>query len=483
MNRWILISLIFIPVIVLPGVLYSSPEKETIQDESSDSPNSSEFFKNSYPIILVHGFMGFERNPENRFFYWGGSKDLQEELKQEGFDVRTASAGPVSSNWDRACELYAYIKGGRVDYGKTHSEKFGHARYGRTYRGIYPEWGETDPETGEINKIHIVSHSMGGQTARMLAQLLWEKTNTEFTEGVNPSVLFTGSHPWISSITTISTPHDGTSLTRAVKRNPRVVYDILINLTSLHTKQISLNQNFISDIKTWNIQNKNNLLTEKIVSAKENIQLISIGRDEKIFDIKLDQWDIYHFKGETQEDYRKRIWKSPVWNNTRDISSWDLCPEGAAELNGWVKAAPDVYYFSWATEESTSSILNSWQLPELEMNPFLKAPSFFLGSYTDRKEGQPEVEKLIVDKTWWENDGVVNTNSMDGPSLNSTDRIVPYSGIPVKGVWNYMGKLPSMDHGDIIGIMASPFDIPPGYDKLTDWYADQCRLLWSLPIN
>ncbi len=439
--------------------------------------------RNQYPIILVHGFMGFERNTDNRYFYWGGTKDLQEELKKIGFDVRTAAAGPVSSNWDRACELYAYIKGGRVDYGKTHSNRFGHARFGRTYRGIYPEWGEIDPNTGQINKIHLISHSMGGQTVRTLAQLLREKTEDEFTDNLRPGELFTGDHTWISSITTISTPHDGTSLTRAVRRNPQLVYNVLINLTSLHTKYISLNKDFIEDLKTWNIQNKNNLLPEKIISAKENLQLLNIGEDKKIFDINLDQWDIYPFEGETKEAYRKRIWESPVWNNTRDISSWDLSPEGAAELNGWVTASPEIYYFSWATEESINSKLNGWYLPELQMNPFLKTPAFFLGSYTDNKEAQIKTENPVVDKTWWENDGIVNTNSMDGPSLNSTDTIVSYSGNPVKGIWNYMGKLSSIDHGDIIGIMAAPVDIPDGFETLTDWYAAQCRLLLGLPTN
>jgi hypothetical protein len=32
-----------------------------------------------------------------------------------------------------------YIKGGRVDYGQAHAEKYGHDRYGRTYTGVMPE--------------------------------------------------------------------------------------------------------------------------------------------------------------------------------------------------------------------------------------------------------------------------------------------------------------------------------------------------------
>ena len=36
-------------------------------------------------------------------------------------------------------ELYYYIKGGTVDYGRTRA-KYGHERYGKTYEGVYEDW-------------------------------------------------------------------------------------------------------------------------------------------------------------------------------------------------------------------------------------------------------------------------------------------------------------------------------------------------------
>ena len=74
--------------------------------------------------------------------------------------------------WDRACELYACIKGGWVGYGEAHSAKFGHDRYGRTYPGLYHEWGQVDRQTAKVRKIHIIGHSLGGLTGRTLIQLL-----------------------------------------------------------------------------------------------------------------------------------------------------------------------------------------------------------------------------------------------------------------------------------------------------------------------
>jgi hypothetical protein len=105
-----------------------------------------------------------------RFWYWGGFSDLEGKLNGASIDgrpirVMTAAVGPFSSVWDRAVELFYQIKGGTVDYGKAHSEQHGHARFGRTFPGLYPQWDAQHP-------VHLVAHSMGGLTARCLVHLL-----------------------------------------------------------------------------------------------------------------------------------------------------------------------------------------------------------------------------------------------------------------------------------------------------------------------
>ena len=64
---------------------------------------------NDYPFVLVHGFTGWGRDELLGFKYWGGFNDLQESLNQAGYRTYTGVVGPFASNWDRACELYAYI--------------------------------------------------------------------------------------------------------------------------------------------------------------------------------------------------------------------------------------------------------------------------------------------------------------------------------------------------------------------------------------
>ena len=86
--------------------------------------SSSLLSQNKYPIVLVPGFMGWGTDEMGPYMYWGGWHNLVQELEEEGFTVIVASVGPVSSSWDRAIELFYLIKGGQIDYGKGHSNKF-----------------------------------------------------------------------------------------------------------------------------------------------------------------------------------------------------------------------------------------------------------------------------------------------------------------------------------------------------------------------
>ncbi|MHA1819001.1 MAG: esterase/lipase family protein, partial [Promethearchaeota archaeon] len=126
---------------------------------------------NDFPIVFIHGAGGWGEDELLGFNYWGGFHSIPDLLRSLGFKVYVLQVGPVSSSWDRAVEAFYEIKGGRVNYGAAHSAKFGHNQYGREFSGFYPEWGTLNPD-GTIKKIHIIAHSMGGQTARVLNTLL-----------------------------------------------------------------------------------------------------------------------------------------------------------------------------------------------------------------------------------------------------------------------------------------------------------------------
>ena len=107
------------------------------------------FSQNKNPIVLIHGFFGWGNEELGDYKYWGGKKDIQRMLESHGYKVINVSVGPISSNWDRAIEVYYQLKGGQADYGLSHSEKYGLIQkpYDKKYEGLYREW--------DLSLIHI----------------------------------------------------------------------------------------------------------------------------------------------------------------------------------------------------------------------------------------------------------------------------------------------------------------------------------------
>ncbi|WP_449463777.1 esterase/lipase family protein, partial [Streptococcus suis] len=157
-------------------------------------------------MVLVHGFLGLvgENAPALYPNYWGGNKfKVIEALRKKGYDIHQASVGAFSSNYARAVDLYYFIKGGRVDYGAAHAAQYGHERFGKIYKGIMPDW-----RPGK--KVHLIGHSMGGQTVRLMEELLRNGSKDEIAyhqkHGGTISPLFKGGlTDMVSSITTLGT--------------------------------------------------------------------------------------------------------------------------------------------------------------------------------------------------------------------------------------------------------------------------------------
>jgi triacylglycerol lipase len=386
---------------------------------------------NDDPIILVHGFMGW--GPGELFqatAYWGNQTGIEAYLAGRGYRVMTAVVGPFSSNWDRACELYACIRGGRADYGKSHSQRFGHDRFGSfAYPGLYPEWGTPD-RSGQPRRVHLIGHSQGGQTIRTLAHLLAEGSADECdassrSDDDNLSALFEGGHRWVTSLTTIATPHDGTTLTQTMGA-------------------------FVPAV-------------ERLVKGLASVA--GVVRENPVFDFKLGHWGLQRNAEEPLLDYVRRLAGLKVWNESEDISRFDLGIGGAARLNSWVCTPLDVYCFSWSTRTTISK--EGIESPRPATNPLIAAYA------KDMARRWPVIGgKEVHDKGWLPNDGAVNTISMDGPKTGKRHSIVPWTGVPLRGQWNHMGVLDGVDHLAVIGHGAE-WDMLP-------WYENIAQLLHSL---
>ena len=229
-----------------------------------------EAMANTQPVVLVHGILGWGPKEMDGFNYWGMATKVQCPLP-----LFEASVGTISSSHDRACELFAQIKGTKVDYGESHSRSAGHERYGVDYtKGLYKEWSEANP-------IHLVGHSMGAPTIRMLQYLLqqdfWE-------QGTNEN--------WIKSVTCISGVLNGSTLTYMLGCNEetgllnepigRFLSEGLKYFASIESSQTECFYDF--DVKHWKlVRQKNESLRDFIIKI-ENSKLFN-GKDNAAYDL------------------------------------------------------------------------------------------------------------------------------------------------------------------------------------------------------
>ena len=109
----------------------------------------------------------------------------------------------------------------------------------------------------------------------------------------------------------------------------------------------------------------------------------------------------------------------------------------------------NIYYFSFATSNTHLDSLSGKHVPNKDMSLILRPNARAMGKLIDYW-----ADSTRTDSTWFENDGIVNTISMIGPTtgLNGSDPIIVYNGneVFVPGSWYYMGKL-TMDHRALMG--------------------------------
>ena len=354
--------------------------------------------QNKYPLVFVHGMFGWggDEGLNSKIPYWGATTgDLMQYLSENGCECYSTSSGPVSSAWDRACEIYARLTGTKVDYGKVHSETYRHRRFGRTYaEPLFEGWS---PE----KKIHLIGHSHGGLTVRMLAHLLTygSKEEREGTDEGDLSPLFEGGHEdLIKSVTAICAPHNGALAYTFAKK-----YKLVAPLKFVAFNYIGI-----------------------------------MGRSKaegSIFDFHLEQFGLSDTPG-MQDAFPIRRAKK-ILLNSRDNVEFDLSPEGAKINNEMMEISPNIYYFSYACSMSYQDEDGAWVADTNGMEPLFVNSAKLIVKYTGVTP-----EGTVLDESWQENDGLVNTISAKAP-FNAPQKEYE-AGSVEPGEWNIM----PVYHGD-----------------------------------
>ncbi len=376
-----------------------------------------------YPTIIVHGFFGWGDsdfiNKVAPYFggYWGaGDKGIDKYLMSQGYEAYCPSVGPWNSSWDRSCELYAIIKGGTVDYGKVHSEKYHHARYGRTYPGLIKDWGEP----GQHAKINIIGHSFGGPTVCRFTSLMEAGSEEERagTPAEELSPLFAGGHGnLVHTATTLSGTNNGTTMA-------------------------SFARNKIGDLVNW-------LLLGVLSTTFGDTPVM------KFWDMKMDRFGIskdpkditgWHLRKPTacREGVEAYI------ANDEDNIMREMSVETQAEINKQLTISPHMYYFAHCACRSKKIGNTNIQLMELKSFPIAHISALVTGWFNS-----PSLKKNFgVNADWFASDGPVNTICCRGPFVGKAQPAVDWKdGMEIKpGVWHNM-PVEHKDHFSWMGYL------------------------------
>ena len=376
------------------------------------------------PVVFGHGLFGWgQRDKIFRIMpYWGMTTgSLPDYLATQGYETYAASVGPLSSAWDRACELYAQLTGTTVDYGAAHAAEYGHARYGVTYdKPLFEGWSAD-------KKINLVGHSFGGATIRLFLDILADGSAEEQAAakaaGTEVSPFFQGGKAdWVYSLTTLAAPHNGTTFLECCG-----------DMTQ-----------FAAEAST--------------TMAK----LLGISDFKGVYDFQLEQFGFYRKDGETVLEALDRVLHSDFLSHNDNVFR-DLTIDRALELNDDIEIQPNVYYFSYAGDKTRQSTLTGERTSAVDMTPlFVPFANQMCGYYDQTTAGG-----FRIDKSWAPNDGLVNTVSALYPT-DSAGRCLTksgktgyvqqdgYSNVGYQpGVWNVM-PVRHYDHGNFIAGMPVP---------------------------
>lgn len=386
------------------------------------------------PAVLLHGLGGWGEDDglDRRFHYhyWGfdtGERDLAAYWREQGTEVFCPSLGPFTSAWDRACELWAYLVGGTVDFGKRHSQVHGHKRFGRTYPGVMKDLGQPGPHA----MIDLIGHSFGGPTAIVFADLLanGSEQEREATDPAALSPLFAGGHGFVRAVVTLSGANNGTT--------------------------------FADFFGEKGIR----LLAAAIYSANA----LAAGTPlMALLDFHTDQWGIMGEPGAR----RPQPSLPGRWKGVKALTAQKLDNVGhelqvpyAARINRAIQPAPATYYFAFRgcrTHEDGKGR----QVPDRDMRKILKLWSTVIGRYRPEK-----LKEFGFDDSWLPSDGIVNVKCLGAP-FGSPARDYAEGETPVPGVW-YEMPVEDKHHMSWVGIGETAQSFYRFYDGLRE-LLDRC---------
>ena len=339
----------------------------------------------SRKIILVHGIFGWGKN-ELPFSYWG---DALAQFAAPRFEAHEVKCGPVSSFHDRACEVFAQIKGGDFIYGTMPGGpgvKRSVVPRGDRKHVAGPLWRDWSAD----NPVILIGHSAGAHTCLALQRLL---KDDHFGVGSNAD--------WVEAVICISGVLNGSTLAYKFGCDPAT--GVLIN-------------------------NPQRLITATVNIASHIPQLPLAG-----IDLWLEQWNGHH----------------DAFVSGKDNLAYDLSLSGCHAANAAFSTNPNSYYLSLVTSMPTKrSKLLGIPLPRLfgGLNVLLEGTASYQADTVDFVPGALPLANWgtapeLRIEAWRENDGAVSAISQRFPFTHHSEPSGGegfFDGAPIeKGKWYF----------------------------------------------
>lgn len=387
---------------------------------------------NKYPTVLVHGFLG--TGADNGFYkifrYFGSfTGDLTKELRKRGYEVYQPSLGPFNGMWTRCCELYAYLVGGTVDYGKAHSETWHHERFGRTYPGVLKDWGLP----GDHARLNLIGHSFGGPTVCLFSSLLEQGSaeEREATPESELSPLFKGGQGnLLHTVTTVDGTNNGTTVTDFLGNTGR-------NAAAAVIYGLGVLYNSTKGVKFYDFMNEHYGLMDDPQQGISGKFVNPLKRRAEIKNLVDGEENImWQMSTEFSRDYARRNYTT----------------------------IPTTYYFVRRGSKTHDGILGAGT-PNRNINPIFMVTAPIISLYRSKKLG--------IDDSWAKNDGVVPVRGMNAPDGQPAEDYE--AGTVIRpGVWFNMPVEEGKDHENFVGMFYN-------HKKLYQYFDDMLRQYSELP--
>ena len=159
---------------------------------------------------------------------------------------------------------------------------------------------------------------------------------------------------------------------------------------------------------------------------------------------------------------------SPDSRVETDYADYDMHIDNAQELNKHISTLPNTYYFAVPCSATRKAEDGTQRPVRFKMEGMFRRTSALMGAYTGVTDGG-----FILDETWQENDGLVNTVSAGAP-IGAPTAEYPAENY-ITGAW-YVMPIYYGDHMSIQGGMTKRNEVRP-------YYLDLLNLIDSLPAK